>query len=75
MSLGEDSDELTLEEAGRMLQVLPRTLERWARDGRIPSRLRADGVRIFRRSDLLSRSGAVGGAPPRSDSKGGDGPT
>ena len=73
MSLGDDSDELTLEEAAGMLHVLPRTLDRWARDGRIPSRLTSGGTRIFRRADLLSMSGTAGGTPPGPDRNGGDG--
>jgi excisionase family DNA binding protein len=49
-------DVLTLAEAANLLGILPSTLERWAREGRIPSQLTAGGVRVFQRSDLLSRS-------------------
>jgi excisionase family DNA binding protein len=49
-------DVLTLAEAANLLGILPSTLERWAREGRIPSQLTAAGVRVFQRSDLLNRS-------------------
>ncbi len=71
---GDDSDELTLQEAAQMLRVGPRTLQRWARDGRIPSRLMAGGGRVFRRPDLLRVSGRARGTPPRREGNGGEGP-
>ena len=51
-----DSERLTLAEAAEMLGMSPATLGRWARQGRIPSEATPDGVRIFRRSDLLNSS-------------------
>ncbi len=47
---------LTLAEAADLLGISASVLERWARDGRIPSEVRPDGERVFRKADLLSRS-------------------
>lgn len=62
----EEPQYLTLAQAADWLGMLPRTLERWAQDGRIPSTVTADGVRMFRRSELLDRS------PTRADDIGGE---
>ncbi len=48
--------DLTLAQAARLLGMMPSTLERWAKAGRINSRLSAGGDRIFRRDDLFSSS-------------------
>ncbi len=69
----DDGFDLTLDEAGQMLHVSRTTLERWARDGRIPSQLTAEGVRVFSRRDLSNRSVTLACIPPRGDRKGGDG--
>lgn len=72
MARAHDPDHLTLADACETLRLSPRTLERWAADGRIPSMLTADGMRIFRRSDLLSRSVTPGDVASRRESNGGD---
>lgn len=46
-------DQLTLSEAAEMLRISPATLARWAAEGRIASEVTPDGVRVFRRSELL----------------------
>ena len=53
MPLEEDHEHLTLAEAARLLGMPPKTLERWARAGRIASTVMASGQRVFGRSDLL----------------------
>jgi len=72
MARAHDADHLTLADASETLRLSPRTLERWAADGRIPSTLTANGVRVFRRSDLLSRSVTPGDVAWRRESNGGD---
>ena len=52
----EDDEYLTLAEAAEMLGMPPHTVERWAAEGRLPSELRSDGSRRFRRSELRRRS-------------------
>lgn len=56
MSAHEECQDLTLSQAAAWLGLPPRTLERWARNGRIPSTVTATGVRIFSRGELLKRS-------------------
>ena len=56
MAPDEDAEHLTLAEAAQRLQIAPRTLERWANAGRIPSTVTADGVRLFREADLRTWS-------------------
>lgn len=51
----DETQHLTLAEAAEMTGLSPTLLERWAEEGRLPSRLRADGTRIFVRRDVLSR--------------------
>ncbi len=46
-------EQLTLSEAAEMLRISPATLARWAAEGRIASEVTPDGVRVFRRSELL----------------------
>jgi predicted site-specific integrase-resolvase len=36
-----------------MLRISPATLARWAAEGRIASEVTPEGVRVFRRSELL----------------------
>ncbi len=55
MASHEESGELTLAAAAELLGIADSTLERWARDGRIPSERTPDGVRVFRRRELLDR--------------------
>ena len=50
-----ESDYLSLAEAAEMFGVSVRTLERWTRDGRIPSEVFEDGRRILRRADVAER--------------------
>lgn len=50
-----EGDTLTMMEAAAWLNVSSRTLERWCREGRIPSTM-CEGVRTFRRSDLVQQS-------------------
>jgi excisionase family DNA binding protein len=56
LSADNDPEDVLLGEAAEMLGISPMTLERWARAGRIASRMTAGGVRTFRRSDLLAKS-------------------
>ena len=54
----EDHEHLTLAEAARLLGMPPKTLERWARAGRIANTVIASparGQRVFCRSELLRR--------------------
>ncbi|HEX2043820.1 MAG TPA: helix-turn-helix domain-containing protein [Acidimicrobiales bacterium] len=46
-------EQLTLSEAAEMLRISPATLARWAAEGRIASEVTPEGVRVFRRSELL----------------------
>jgi excisionase family DNA binding protein len=46
---------LSLVEAAEIFGVSPRTLERWARAGRIPSEVTRDGRRIFRHAEVVKR--------------------
>ena len=48
-----DAEHLTLAEAAEMLLLSPATLTRWARAGRIPCEMTAEGSPTFRRSELL----------------------
>ena len=50
------SEQLTLAEAAEWLGITPRTLERWAKAGRIPSTVTAAGERRFRLEDLVASS-------------------
>ncbi len=52
MSQENDSEDLTEAEAALLLRMTPSTLERWAKAGRIPSTVTANGQRMFRRSDI-----------------------
>ncbi|HEX2275265.1 MAG TPA: helix-turn-helix domain-containing protein [Acidimicrobiales bacterium] len=49
----EGREELTLGEAAGMLGMSPTTLARWAAEGRIASEVTPEGLRVFRRSELL----------------------
>jgi excisionase family DNA binding protein len=51
----QDDELLTLADAAALLGMSPLVIERWAREGRLPSVVRADGSRLFRREDLLDR--------------------
>lgn len=44
---------VTLAEASRTLGITLTTLERWAREGRIPSEVTGDGKRILLRAELV----------------------
>lgn len=52
----DDAERLTLAQAAQRLGIAPRTLERWAKAGRIPSHRTEAGERQFRLKDLLSCS-------------------
>ncbi|MDQ3978112.1 MAG: helix-turn-helix domain-containing protein [Actinomycetota bacterium] len=51
----QDDEFLTLAEAAALLGMSPLVIERWAREGRLPSAVTAEGSRLFRREDLLDR--------------------
>ena len=58
----EDHEHLTLAEAARLLGMPPKTLERWARAGRIANTVMASparGQRMFYRSELLRLGGRL----------------
>lgn len=62
-----DSEHLTLAQAAEHLAISPKTLERWARDGRIPSERTPEGSLVFRRDELLSRSAKMGDLPRKNE--------
>jgi len=70
----EDHEQLTLAQAAEIMRVSPTTLARWARDGRIPSRLAPDGTRIFTRGELRDWTVATGGLDlgPKGNGDGGE---
>ncbi len=51
-----EAEHLTLAEAAEMLHLSRATLGRWAREGRVPCEMTADGSPMFRRSELLELS-------------------
>lgn len=52
MSGGETTEYVSVGEAGRMLHVSPKTIARWADQGRIPCVVTLGGHRRFRVADL-----------------------
>ncbi len=66
MSPERERDELSLAEAARWLGIAPRTLERWAKAGKVPSTVTAEGSRTFRRGDLLGASTTTDDVGPES---------
>lgn len=56
MPADEKGQHLTLAQAAEWVGMPPRTLERWAKNGRIPSTVTLVGLRVFRRGELLERS-------------------
>lgn len=52
----DDPASLTLAEAAAWVGVSPRTLDRWAEAGRIPSSVTVMGLRTFRRDELRKRA-------------------
>lgn len=48
----DDHDYLTSGEVARLLHVSPKTISRWAAQGRIPSLVTLGGHRRFRRRDV-----------------------
>jgi excisionase family DNA binding protein len=64
---GTDPDYLTFAEAAELVGISATTLARWAREGRIPSELNADGQRVVRRSELLKRVVRIDPPPPPED--------
>ena len=58
-----DSEQLTLDEAAEMLGMSRHTLERWARTGRIPCHMSADGEWTFDRRELLRRAVSIDDLP------------
>jgi excisionase family DNA binding protein len=53
MPSDDDGDYLSIGGAAEWLGVSVRTLQRWVRDGRIPSEVAPDGSRVLRRSQIL----------------------
>jgi predicted site-specific integrase-resolvase len=56
----EDDEWVSLVDAAKMTGINPSTLERWMREGRIPSQRRPDGSPAIRLADVLGHY--VGGA-------------
>lgn len=57
---------LTLGQAARILGVSPKTVNRWANDGRIPCAVTRDGHRRFR-ADVIAAIGSSLGVEDTSD--------
>lgn len=62
-----DAPYMTAGEAARRLHVSPKTINRWANEGRIPCIVTLGGHRRFREADIdaaLRQMNALGGAKP-----------
>ncbi|MDQ4098351.1 MAG: helix-turn-helix domain-containing protein [Actinomycetota bacterium] len=67
MPSGADPDYLTFAEAAELVGISATTLVRWAREGRIPTEVTADGERVIRRDELLKRVVRIDSPPPPED--------
>jgi len=50
--MGTEARQLTSGEVARTLHISPRTVIRWAREGRLPSTVTATGERRFQQADI-----------------------
>ena len=55
---------LTPSQAARILHVSPKTVDRWADQGRIPCVVTLGGHRRFLREDILAVASQMGAKPP-----------